>query len=120
MLIITIPQRLVRTVSKFPRFSSIRAIRAYSTDKATMSLVVEPSKVPANAVFVDASWHMPNSSRNAHKEFLSKRLPNARFLDLDEVASPNEMGLKHMMPEPRVFADYCGVFCSARNCKLEP
>jgi thiosulfate/3-mercaptopyruvate sulfurtransferase len=53
---------------------------------------------------------MPNSPRNAHAEFLVKRLPNAQFLDLDAVAAPHELGLKHMMPEPRVFAEAMGTF----------
>lgn len=52
---------------------------------------------------------MPNSPRKPHEEFLSKRLRGAKFLDLDEVASPNELGLKHMMPHERVFADACGM-----------
>jgi thiosulfate/3-mercaptopyruvate sulfurtransferase len=53
---------------------------------------------------------MPNSPRNAREEFLSKRVGGANFLDLDEVASPSDLGLKHMMPEERVFADACGIY----------
>ncbi|KAL0950893.1 hypothetical protein HGRIS_007652 [Hohenbuehelia grisea] len=56
---------------------------------------------------LDATWFMPNVSRKAKDEFASKRLPGAQFLDLDEVASPHELGLKHMMPSGRVFADAC-------------
>ncbi|KAG6911777.1 hypothetical protein DXG01_000023 [Tephrocybe rancida] len=52
---------------------------------------------------------MPNSPRRPREEFLSKRIPGAQFLDLDEVASPHELGLKHMMPQERVFADACGM-----------
>lgn len=52
---------------------------------------------------------MPNAPRKPREEFLSKRIQNATFLDLDEVASPNELGLKHMMPEEHVFADACGM-----------
>ncbi|KDQ63871.1 hypothetical protein JAAARDRAFT_120799 [Jaapia argillacea MUCL 33604] len=59
---------------------------------------------------LDASWYMPNIPRNPKEEFLSKRIPNAQYLDLDEVASPSELGLKHMMPEGRVFADACENF----------
>ncbi|KAI0067874.1 thiosulfate sulfurtransferase, partial [Artomyces pyxidatus] len=47
---------------------------------------------------------MPNSPRNARQEFLAKRIPGAHYLDLDEVASPSELGLKHMMPSGEVFA----------------
>ncbi|KAF8845407.1 Rhodanese-like protein [Paxillus ammoniavirescens] len=56
---------------------------------------------------LDASWFMPNSPRKPLQEFQEKRIPGAQFLDLDEVASPHELGLKHMMPSERVFADAC-------------
>lgn len=57
---------------------------------------------------LDASWHMPNSSRNAKDEFVKKRIPGARYFDLDEVASPNDLGLKHMMPTGKIFAAALG------------
>ncbi|KAG6832207.1 hypothetical protein H0H92_004172 [Tricholoma furcatifolium] len=60
-----------------------------------------------NVSFLDASWFMPNSPRQPRQEFIAKRIPGAQFLDLDEVASPHELGLKHMMPEERAFADAC-------------
>ncbi|KAI0314984.1 Rhodanese-like protein [Amylostereum chailletii] len=72
---------------------------------------------------LDASWHMPNSPRNAKQEFLSRRIPGARYLDLDEVASPNSLGLRHMMPSGPTFAhaldhrysyDSVGIFSSPR------
>ncbi|KAF8139947.1 Rhodanese-like domain-containing protein [Boletus edulis] len=60
-----------------------------------------------NVSVLDATWFMPNSSRRPLQEFQAKRIPGAQFLDLDEVASPHEFGLKHMMPSERVFADAC-------------
>jgi thiosulfate/3-mercaptopyruvate sulfurtransferase len=57
---------------------------------------------------LDASWFMPNSPRDASKEFTEKRIPGARYLDLDGVAAPNELGLKHMMPSAQVFSDALG------------
>jgi hypothetical protein len=74
---------------------------------------VNPSNVTKDAIFVDASWHMPNSPSKARDEFLKKRLPQARFLDLDEVAKEHELGLKHMIPDPQVFAKFCGKY---RRC----
>jgi thiosulfate/3-mercaptopyruvate sulfurtransferase len=62
----------------------------------------------ANVNILDASWFMPNSPRNASQEFTEKRIPGARYLDLDEVAAPNELGLKHMMPSARVFSGALG------------
>jgi hypothetical protein len=76
---------------------------------ARVPLVLSPSgllKLAATreVTFLNASWHMPNSSRNAEKEFLEKRLPGARFFDLDKVASEHELGLKHMMPSGEVLS----------------
>ena len=71
-------------------------------------LLVNPSNVTKDSIFVDASWHMPNSPRKAREEFLKKRLPQARLLDLDEVAKEHNLGLKHMIPDPEVFAKFCG------------
>lgn len=71
---------------------------------------MNPSNVTKDAIFVDASWNMPNSPRKAHDEFLKKRLPQARFLDLDEVAKEHELGLKHMIPDPEVFSRFCSEY----------
>jgi thiosulfate/3-mercaptopyruvate sulfurtransferase len=57
---------------------------------------------------LDATWFMPNVQRDARKEFQQKRIPNAHFWDLDEIASPSEMGLKHMMPDAHQFRKACG------------
>jgi len=45
----------------------------------------------------DASWHMPNSNRNAHKEFLNKHIPGAMFWDIDE-HSDKDSPFPHMLP----------------------
>ena len=45
----------------------------------------------------DASWHMPNSNRNAHKEFLKKRIPGAMFWDIDEHSDKDSV-FPHMLP----------------------
>ncbi|KAG1810108.1 Rhodanese-like domain-containing protein [Suillus plorans] len=59
---------------------------------------------------LDSSWFMPNSPRKANEEFQEKRIPGAQFLDLDEVSSPHELGLKHMIPSERHFTDACEEF----------
>jgi thiosulfate/3-mercaptopyruvate sulfurtransferase len=75
-------------------------------------LSVSPSQLlalsPLRVSILDASWFMPSSPRNPSDEYLSKRIPGAQLLNLDEVASPHELGLKHMMPKERLFADACG------------
>jgi hypothetical protein len=89
-------------------FSNVApSARSFSSQNVA-PLLVSPLNVTKDAIFVDASWHMPNSPRKAREEFLKKRLPQARFLDLDEVAKEHELGLKHMIPDPEVFAKYCG------------
>ena len=45
----------------------------------------------------DASWHMPNSNRNSHKEYLHKHIPEAMFWDLDE-HSDKDSPFPHMLP----------------------
>ncbi|KIY45342.1 Rhodanese-like protein [Fistulina hepatica ATCC 64428] len=87
-------------------------MRRYATSKSTTPYILTPSaaKSASNVKFLDASWFMPNSTRHAREEFLSKRIPGAQFLDLDEVASPHELGLKHMMPSNQVFAEACEKF----------
>ena len=40
---------------------------------------------------------MPNSNRNAHKEYLKKHIPGAMFWDLDE-HSDKDSPFPHMLP----------------------
>lgn len=98
---------------------TLKAWRLYSTAMRDAPLLITPQELKevsatsdSKVVALDASWYMPNSPRKPIEEFIQKRLPNARFLDLDEVASPNELGLKHMMPGPSHFAKACGEYVS--------
>ncbi|KAK2462091.1 hypothetical protein APHAL10511_006554 [Amanita phalloides] len=93
---------------------ALRPFAARAMSSAATPLILSPSQVHAliqskNSFIklLDATWFMPNSPRNARQEFVSRRLPGAHFLDLDQVASSHELGLKHMMPSGRVFADAC-------------
>ena len=45
----------------------------------------------------DASWHMPNSNRNSHKEYLDKHIPGAIFWNLD-AHSDKDSPFPHMLP----------------------
>lgn len=81
----------------------------------TVPYLLSPSNLrdvvsSGSVAVLDASWFMPNSPRRPFQEFQAKRIPGAQFLDLDEVASSHELGLKHMMPSERLFADACGLF----------
>lgn len=103
-----------------------RVQKIYQTPWRTMSssslavapLLLTPSQLkerlaamPSNVRLLDCSWVMPNSPENCREQWSKKRIQNASFLDLDQVASQSELGLKHMMPDGRVFADACGM-CS--------
>jgi thiosulfate/3-mercaptopyruvate sulfurtransferase len=81
---------------------------------STAPLLVSPKELyelnNSPVKILDATWFMPGSPRNPKEEFMAKRIPGAQFLDLDIVASDHELGLKHMMPSGRVFADACGMF----------
>ena len=64
----------------------------------------------ARVKVVDASWYLPAMKRDGRAEFSSRRLPGARFFDID--ATDDASGLPHMLPSARFFAtamDECGV-----------
>ena len=50
-----------------------------------------------NVRILDASWHMPNSNRNAEEEFTKEHTKNSLFFDLDK-NSNQESSLPHMLP----------------------
>ena len=47
---------------------------------------------------LDASWHMPNSNRNALVEFNENHIESSIFFDLDK-NSNQKVSLPHMLPE---------------------
>ena len=99
------------TFVRLPRVCSARYMARSMSSKTP--LLVTPNALQqlrssTDVNILDASWFMPNSSRNASKEFIEKRIPDARYLDLDEVAAPSELGFKHMMPSAQVFSDALG------------
>ncbi|WP_367948161.1 3-mercaptopyruvate sulfurtransferase [Devosia sp. WQ 349K1] len=60
-----------------------------------------------NLVIVDASWHMPNVSRDAQAEFREGHIPGAVFFDIDAI-SEKFTDLPHMLPTPEAFAQAVG------------
>ncbi|WP_169195721.1 3-mercaptopyruvate sulfurtransferase [Devosia sp. MC1541] len=60
-----------------------------------------------NLVIVDASWHMPNVSRDAQAEFREGHIPGAVFFDIDAI-SDKSTDLPHMLPTPEAFAQAVG------------
>ncbi len=101
----------------FLRASKRHAYGLRRMSSTTTPYLVTPKEVseltrsnPISVSVLDSSWFMPDSPRKAKDEFLAKRIPTAQYLDLDEVASDHELGLKHMMPDPKTFAEACGMF----------
>lgn len=94
--------------------TNLKAAAVYSSSGPSLTpFLLSPAQLKdlrssTETVVLDASWHMPNSPRKAKDEFFQKRIPNARYLDLDEVASPHGLGLKHMLPTGEIFAQACG------------
>ena len=54
-------------------------------------------------VVLDGSWYLPTSERDAHREFLERHVPGARFFDVDQCSDRNS-GLPHTVPSPGHFA----------------
>ena len=51
---------------------------------------------------LDASWHMPDSERDARAEYEAAHIPGARFFDIDEIADLRSE-LPHMVPPVEKF-----------------
>jgi thiosulfate/3-mercaptopyruvate sulfurtransferase len=56
---------------------------------------------------VDASWYLPQQSRDGRAEYLERHIPGAVFFDIDEI-SDGESDLPHMLPSPEAFAQAVG------------
>ena len=54
-------------------------------------------------VVFDASWHMPNASRDPKAEYLAGHIPGAVFFDIDAIAD-HSTDLPHMLPSPVAFS----------------
>ena len=99
-----------RSATFLPRVLSLRLMSTFGDNCPLILSPRQLSDLDSKHVSVlDASWHMPNSPRKAREEFLKRHIPGAQYLDLDEVASEHELGLKHMMPSPERFAEACGM-----------
>ena len=61
----------------------------------------------SNLIVVDGSWHLPNSGREARKEYVETHIPGAVFFDIDAIADTSNP-LPHMLPTPEAFAEAVG------------
>ncbi len=46
---------------------------------------------------IECSWHLPDTKRDAYKEYINAHIPNAIFFDLDK-NSDQDSELPHMLP----------------------
>ena len=49
---------------------------------------------------LDASWHMPNTARNAHEEYKKEHIKNSIFFDIDKFSNKTT-DLPHMLPDEK-------------------
>ncbi|MCC3860580.1 3-mercaptopyruvate sulfurtransferase [Pseudemcibacter aquimaris] len=68
-----------------------------STPSLVSTSWLEENLCNENVRILDASWHLPNSDRNALAEFNEAHIPDALFFDIDEIADLDN-SLPHMMP----------------------
>jgi thiosulfate/3-mercaptopyruvate sulfurtransferase len=52
---------------------------------------------------VDATWHMPQTGRNARAEYEDCHIPGAVYFDIDDIADADS-DLPHMLPSPEKFS----------------
>jgi thiosulfate/3-mercaptopyruvate sulfurtransferase len=64
--------------------------------------LLEHLQAPDVAI-LDASWHLPQTGRDARQEFLAARVPGAQFFDIEELSDTTSL-YPHMLPRPEKFA----------------
>jgi len=105
---------ILRSASAF-RLAPLASRGAQLSTAAQPRLVLSPEECDRlvrdgrDVVPIDVSWHMPAAGRDGRREHEKARLPKARFLDLDAVATTGHaLNLPHMMPSASLFAQTCG------------
>ena len=93
-----------------------RCINAYSQQQHQQSDTSSSVQSSSKVVYIDGSWyHKPDPTtghlRNPSQEYTTTRIPNARYLDIDAIATTHELfptlnpkSLPHMMPPSKLFA----------------
>lgn len=87
------------------------ALRAFSSYLVTPAELAEalkknaPTKISTlpRTIPLCASWFLPNDERKGIDTFRAKRIPNARFFDLDKI-SDRHSEYPHMLPSAKDFA----------------
>ncbi|KAI1114507.1 Rhodanese-like domain-containing protein [Nemania sp. NC0429] len=103
--------RLPRHSTRTYQIGSMDARRDLSSYLVTPKELAEALKSsPPSVISTDprviplcASWFLPNDSRTGIEAFRQKRIPKARFFDLDKVKDKHSP-YPHMLPSPQQFA----------------
>lgn len=78
------------------------------SSKPTGSALVTPKWVKSRlqvSTVLDASWYMPAEKRNPYTDYEQKRIPGARYFDIDGPGlCDTSSSLPHMLPAPEDFA----------------
>ena len=72
-------------------------------DLITAKFALENLFSKPNTVFLDATFHLPNSGRNPLDEFYNTHIPNSRFFDIDKISNRNSK-FPHMLPNEKEFS----------------
>jgi thiosulfate/3-mercaptopyruvate sulfurtransferase len=88
--------------------SSSRSLSSYLVTPSELSAALKknsPSKISTapRTVPLCATWFLPNDGRSGLQSFREKRIPNARFFDLDKVIDKRSP-YPHMLPSATDFA----------------
>lgn len=70
-----------------------------------------------NVVLLDATFVLPNTPVDPYLFYKNKRIGNAQFFDVDEVADKTS-SLPHMLPTPEFFAECVGKMGISNNTKV--
>ncbi|SMH59526.1 sulfurtransferase [Azospirillum agricola] len=57
---------------------------------------------------LDCSWYFASQNRDTHAEFAERRIPGARFAEVDDISAPDTGPLPHMVPDAALFAAKVG------------
>ncbi|KAK9476986.1 Rhodanese-like domain-containing protein [Lipomyces japonicus] len=82
---------------------------------AAFRTLLATSKSPV--IPLDATWYLPNAGKSGKDEFLSERIPGARFFDIDQVKDESSP-YPHMLPSVEVFNKALGDLGIKRTDKL--
>lgn len=63
---------------------------------------------------VDATWFLPNQSRDGHAEYLREHIPGAVYFPIDEIADKTS-SLPHMLPGAEQFSEAAGAMGIGRE-----